>query len=51
MRSAVARWGPARAAVERRVGRGAYRVCQVRLAGLLINPVAGLFARRLLDLD
>ncbi|MBN1556707.1 MAG: glycoside hydrolase family 2, partial [Lentisphaerae bacterium] len=41
-------WGPAGAAVERRLGRGAVRVCQVRLAGRTGNPVAHEFAVRLL---
>ncbi len=37
---------PAAAALQR--GAGAHRVCQVKLAGRLVNPVARLFAARLL---
>ena len=40
-------WHAAPAAVEKRHGAGAYRVCQVKLAGRLANPVARLFAARL----
>jgi hypothetical protein len=39
--------GEAQACAERRIGRGALRICQVRLAGMLVNPVAEIFARRL----
>ncbi len=49
--SGVVGWGaeggPAQAAVERREGEGTVRVCQVRLARMLVNPAATLFARRL----
>jgi hypothetical protein len=38
---------PAQACVEKRVGKGAVRICQVRLAGRLVNPAAELLARRL----
>lgn len=42
-------WTSAPAAAERRDGAGAWRICQVRLAGrTATNPVAALFARRLL---
>ncbi len=41
-------WSPALAAAEKRDGAGCWRVCQVALAGrTATNPVAGLFARRL----
>jgi hypothetical protein len=53
--SGVVSWGadggPAQAAVERREGEGVIRICQVRLARMLVNPVAMLFARRLVGLD
>lgn len=53
--SGVVGWGadggPAQAAVERREGEGVIRICQVRLARMLVNPVALLFARRLVGLD
>lgn len=42
-------WHAAPAAVEMQRGAGAYRVCQVTLAGRLVNPVARLFAGRLLS--
>ena len=35
------------AAAEKRDGKGAWLICQVKLAGRLANPVAALFARRL----
>ncbi len=41
-------WGPALAAAELRRGEGRYIVCQVALAGRLVNPVACLFAERLI---
>ena len=45
-------WGPALAAAEKRVGQGSVRICQVELAGRIErNPVAQVFARRLLALD
>jgi hypothetical protein len=53
--SGVVSWGaeggPAQAAVERRVGEGYVRVCQVRLARMLVNPVARIFARRLVGIE
>jgi hypothetical protein len=53
--SGVVGWGadggPAQAAVERREGEGVVRVCQVRLARMLANPAAMLFARRLVGMD
>ncbi len=39
----------AAACVQKPVGAGLLRICQVRLADLLINPVAELFARRLVS--
>ena len=52
--SGVVGWGaeggPAQAAVERRVGEGIVRVCQVRLARMLVNPATTLFARRLVGM-
>jgi hypothetical protein len=43
-------WGPAEAAMEREVGPGVLRVCQLSLAGRIAgNPVAEIFARRLLQ--
>jgi hypothetical protein len=45
-------WSPALAAAEKRDGAGIWRVCQVALAGrTTTNPVAGLFARRLMEGD
>jgi len=45
-------WGPALAAAEKRDGKGLYRICQVTLAGRTdTNPVANLFARRLISLS
>lgn len=41
-------WRATPAAVEKQHGAGAYRVCQVKLAGRLVNPVARIFAERLL---
>jgi hypothetical protein len=41
-------WHAAPAAVEMQRGAGAFRVCQVTLAGRLVNPVARIFAERLL---
>jgi hypothetical protein len=38
---------PAQACVQRRLGKGALRVCQLMLAGRLINPAAEELARRL----
>jgi hypothetical protein len=38
---------PAQACVEKRLGRGALRICQLMLAGRLINPAAEELARRL----
>jgi hypothetical protein len=53
--SGIVSWGseggPALAAAERKVGTGVYRICQVRLAPFLSNPVARLFATRLLGLE
>ena len=41
-------WLPALAAAEKRAGAGRWRICQVILAGrVAANPVAGMFARRL----
>jgi hypothetical protein len=40
-------WHATPAAVELLHGAGAYRVCQVKLAGRLVNPVARIFAQRL----
>jgi hypothetical protein len=41
-------WSPALAAAEKRDGAGAWRICQVALAGrVAANPVAGMFARRM----
>ena len=45
-------WGPALAAAEKRDGDGAWRICNVKLAGRIEgNPVAEIFARRLLNLE
>jgi hypothetical protein len=45
-------WGPALAAAEKRDGAGLWRICQVALANrTTTNPVAGLFARRLIKGD
>jgi hypothetical protein len=41
-------WSPAAAAFERRLGRGAVRVCQVTLVGRTDHPIAREFAARLL---
>ncbi len=42
-------WQPALAAAEKKDGKGIYRICQLSLAGrTAANPVAGIFARRLL---
>ncbi len=38
---------PAQACVEKAVGRGVLRICQLRLAGRLVNPAAEELARRL----
>jgi beta-mannosidase len=47
-----AEWTPALAAAEKPVGNGMLRVCEVALAGRTeTNPVAALFARRLLGLN
>ncbi len=44
-------WEPVMAAAEQHVGKGVYRLCQVTLAGRVDdNPIAGIFARRLLNL-
>jgi hypothetical protein len=41
-------WSPALAVAEKRDGTGVWRICQITLAGrIAANPVAGLFARRL----
>ena len=41
-------WSPALAAAEKPDGAGVWRICQITLAGrIAANPVAGLFARRL----
>jgi hypothetical protein len=37
--------------VERRVGEGVVRICQVRIARMLVNPAALLSARRLVGMD
>lgn len=43
-------WTPALAAAEKHDGAGLWRICQVSLAGrTTTNPVAGLFARRLVE--
>lgn len=51
--SGVVSWGaeggPAAAALEREVGKGKIRICQVELAGRTVNPAARAFARRLLS--
>ena len=45
-------WSPALAAAEKCDGNGRWRICQVTLTGRVIaNPVAGIFARRLLQGD
>lgn len=41
--------GPALAAAEKPIGEGMLRICQVKLAGRLINPVAEIFTQRLLS--
>ncbi len=41
-------WHAAPAAAEMKRGAGAYCMCQVKLAGRLVNPVARIFAGRLL---
>lgn len=41
-------WIPALAAAEKRVGKGVFRICQVHLAGMLMNPVARIFANKLI---
>ena len=44
-------WGPCLAAAEKKYVKGYFRVCLVDLAGrTLANPVAGIFARRLLGI-
>ena len=44
-------WAPALAAAEKRDGDGAWRICNVKLAGRIQgNPVAELFTRRLFNL-
>ncbi len=40
-------WHATPAAAELRDGAGVYRICQVKLAGRLVNPVARIFAQRL----
>jgi hypothetical protein len=40
-------WHATPAAVELLQGAGNYRICQVKLAGRLVNPVARIFAQRL----
>ncbi len=40
-------WRATPAAVEQQHGAGVWRVCQVKLAGRLVNPVARIFAARL----
>jgi Glycosyl hydrolases family 2/Glycosyl hydrolases family 2, sugar binding domain/Glycosyl hydrolases family 2, TIM barrel domain len=43
-------WGPAAAAMEKKDGQGAWRICQVDLLDRVrTNPVAHLFAHRLLE--
>ncbi|HEY3343076.1 MAG TPA: glycoside hydrolase family 2 TIM barrel-domain containing protein [Anaerolineae bacterium] len=42
-------WHATPAAVELRQGAGTYRICQVKLAGRLLNPVARIFAQRLVS--
>ena len=42
-------WEPALAAAEKPHGKGRFILCQVTLAGRLINPVARLFAQRLVE--
>lgn len=42
---------PAQACAEKRLGKGSLRICQVKLAGRLLNPPAELFARRLVTLE
>lgn len=41
-------WIPALAAAELQYGHGKYVICQVALAGRIVNPVARLFAERLI---
>jgi hypothetical protein len=41
-------WGPALAAAEKQYGSGLIRICLPELRGRLANPVARIFARRLL---
>jgi hypothetical protein len=40
---------PAQACVEKRLGQGALRICQLMLSGRLINPAAEVLARRLIN--
>jgi hypothetical protein len=42
-------WHATPAAVELSHGAGVYRICQVKLAGRLVNPVARIFAQRLVS--
>ena len=42
-------WEPALAAAEKPHGKGRIVICQVTLAGRLVNPVARLFAQRLVE--
>ena len=44
-------WEPAFAAAEKQYGHGVFRICQVALAGRTINPVATLFARRVIEYE
>jgi hypothetical protein len=42
-------WEPALAAAEKPHGKGRFILCQVTLTGRLVNPVARLFAQRLVE--
>ena len=48
----IGKWKKALAVAEKKLGKGAFRICQLNLAGrIATNPTAKIFARRLLGLD
>ena len=47
----ISKWEKVLACAEKKYGKGAFRICQVSLAGrTATNPIARMFARRLLGL-
>ena len=46
----VKNWMPVAGAAEKKHGAGSYLICQLSLAGRMVNPTAERFARRLLSL-